>query len=454
MSRTETDLGQSDGPLPAAVEAPVALVPVAEKRNLCVLALHHILLRIAWIFKTESVIMPAFVDSISGAGWVRGCLPVLNRLGQGVPPLLLAHRVRLARRKKLVLLACTVSMGVPFLVLAAMNRQMGEQSRWWAIPGFLLLYVVFFTFSGLNRLAFDTLQGKLIRPQRRGRLLSLYGLGGSIASIACAVMLLGRWLSQPGGFSHVFLFAGSGFVVAGLCAAWLLEPADSIRADGSDLPHPFREAANVLRGDGAFRRAAVLAMLLISVQLLFPHFQALGREHLDIAAAGTHLMVWVVAQNAGFGIFSLIFGALADRFGNRLSLRVGACLLATVPPLALLLAGPLRNTAHRAYWLTFFLLSLTPVTIKTLANYTLELAEPADHPRYISTMNFCLAVPLLLSPGVGLLVDVAGFGPTFLAITGCLLSAAWLTFRIREPRHEGRRPLRRTEEPALAPDLP
>ncbi|HID75426.1 MAG TPA: hypothetical protein EYP56_05445, partial [Planctomycetaceae bacterium] len=57
-----------------------------EARNLLLLATHQIVFRIGWVFKTESVIMPAFVDLVAGPGWVRGCLPVLNRLGQSVPP--------------------------------------------------------------------------------------------------------------------------------------------------------------------------------------------------------------------------------------------------------------------------------------------------------------------------------------------------------------------------------
>jgi hypothetical protein len=46
------------------------------------LLVHQSLFRVAWIFKTESVIMPAFLDSISESGLIRGALPLLNRTGQ------------------------------------------------------------------------------------------------------------------------------------------------------------------------------------------------------------------------------------------------------------------------------------------------------------------------------------------------------------------------------------
>jgi len=40
--------------------------------------------------------MPAFLDTIAGAGWVRGCLPVLKRLGQSIPQFLFADFPRAA----------------------------------------------------------------------------------------------------------------------------------------------------------------------------------------------------------------------------------------------------------------------------------------------------------------------------------------------------------------------
>jgi len=53
-----------------------------EPRNFAVIAWYQIVIRVGWIFKTERIIMPAFLDYIGGSAWLRGCLPVLNRFGQ------------------------------------------------------------------------------------------------------------------------------------------------------------------------------------------------------------------------------------------------------------------------------------------------------------------------------------------------------------------------------------
>ena len=43
-----------------------------EPRNFILLAVYQIVLRVGWIFKTESIVMPAFLDHIGGTPWLRG----------------------------------------------------------------------------------------------------------------------------------------------------------------------------------------------------------------------------------------------------------------------------------------------------------------------------------------------------------------------------------------------
>ncbi len=148
-------------PLETSVQIPVEselssdeshrlLIESHERRNLFTLALHHIVLRVAWIFKTETVIMPSFLDTIAGAGWRRGCLPVLNRTGQSVPSLILSERLVHTPKKKWALLGTSFLMGMPFLVLSAIWFLLTDKQQAWLPPAFLLLYFFFFSMTGLN----------------------------------------------------------------------------------------------------------------------------------------------------------------------------------------------------------------------------------------------------------------------------------------------------------------
>ena len=404
-----------------------------ETRNLFVLAFHHIVLRVAWIFKTESVIMPAFVDAISGAGWIRGCLPMLNRFGQSVPSLMLADRVRRTPQKKWILLSTTLAMAVPFLVVSILSWSLEDKRQPWFPVVFLVLYFLFFTATGLNQLSFGTVQGKLIRPSRRGRLMGLAGVFGSIPAVICAWFLLQDWLNRPdGGYDFIFGFTGVGFLVAGMICWLIVEPADEFEVRKATRRNPFTTAWNSLKSDSNLRQLCIVGMLFMTAQMLFPHYQALGREQSGYEPVS--LMAWVIAQNLGAGLFSPIVGAIADRFGNRITLRLEILMAAGTPLLALLLVGNLLEGIAGPYWLTFFLLAFVPVTVKTLVNYTLEICQPNKHPQYISTLKVCMAVPFVLSPFVGLLIDRIGFRPVFIGVFVVMLAAWLMTFRLPEPR--------------------
>ena len=81
------------------------------------MALYQVVLRCGWIFKTESIIMPAVLDSLGGGAWLRGFLPLFNRFGQSIPPLLASRAVTVAPKKKSVMVSTTLLMAVCFITL-------------------------------------------------------------------------------------------------------------------------------------------------------------------------------------------------------------------------------------------------------------------------------------------------------------------------------------------------
>lgn len=420
--------------LPASLRANEP--PPHESRNFWILVAYQVILRAGWIFKTESVVMPHAADALDSTGLARGWLPLLNRFGQSVPPVLAARRLKNLAKKQWAFMATTAAMTLCFLGLTSLwIVPLASQHRLSALL-FLVLYAIFFSAIGINQLAFNTLQGKLIRATRRGRLLMIADFVGGLTAVICAVTLLRGWLHEDhADYSAIFGFTTCLFAAAS-AMTWLLRewPDDHFEPSGG-VKHVFGAAWRTLAADKNFRRLACVSALFSTTLVLFPHYQALARERLGLGT--TWLVWWVVAQNCGTALFSLVTGPVADRHGNRLALRI-VTLLILMGPLAALAAVFWPSLGKIAFPLVFLFVGLTPVAQKTFNNYTLEITRPQNHPRYLSTLNLSMALPIFASPLVSLLIAAIGFEAVYAGVIGLLFLGWLLSFGLIEPR-AGRR---------------
>ncbi len=421
----------------ALAQAPAQAVVVElprSPRNFLVLAIYQVLIRIGWIFKTESIVMPAFMDAVGGTPALRGCLPMLNRFGTSIPPLLMARRLKNMPQKRRALFRCSLTTGLLFWALALMATLAAGHYHAWTPWVFLAIYGTFFSFHGLDELSLGSLQGKLIPATSRGRLMTLSISLGAPLAIVAAGLSMGRWLARPdGGFEMLFLASGTFFVAASLATFFLVESDDAYADPPVRLSSHVAAAGALLKSDENFRRLATVAGMFGASLMMFPHYQALAHQRLDLDL--TNLLLWVIVQNAGAGLFSLLAGPVADWQGNRVVLRTAILICGCVPLLALLLVHVDPAIGRRWFWLVFLPLGLTPVTIRTLSNYTLEICRPADHARYLSTLSVCLAAPIvLLASLVGGLVSLIGYEAVFIGGAAVILCGGMLTFRLDEPR--------------------
>lgn len=421
-----------------AAKAPPPDVPPHEARNFWILVIYQVILRAGWIFKTESVVMPHAADALDHTGLARGWLPLLNRFGQSVPPVLAARRVKNLPKKQWAFMATTASMTLCFLGLTSLWLVPGAAGQPLSAVVYLLLYVCFFSAIGVNQLTYNTIQGKLIRPTRRGRLLMIADFVGASAAVVCAATLLMQWLHDDhADYAAIFGFTTCLFAAASAMSWFLKEQPDDYFEPSRGRAHVFAAAWQTLKSDRNFRRLAIVSALFSTTLILFPHYQAVARQELGL---GTKWLVWfVVAQNAGTALFSVVTGPIADARGNRLALRV-VTLLIIAGPLAALAAIHWPTIGREIFPLVFLFVGLTPVAQKTFNNYTLEITEPEHHPRYLSTLSLCMALPIFSSPLVSPLINAIGFQAVYLVVVGLLLAGWLLSFGLIEPR-SGRGPI-------------
>ena len=382
--------------------------------------------------------MPAVLDVIGGSAWLRGFLPTLNRFGQSIPPLLVSDGVRRSGLKRTIVVSTTLVMGFAFLLLALIWMVTGGDHS--SLPFvFLLIYACFFTATGINQLGLNTLTGKLVKIRQRG-LLSLLGtVIGALLAVICAYVLLNFWLSdteENGGsrFDLIFLFTGVAFCIAALLVSRLRERPDISKKPTLSLAKVLSGSLDRFRDDRNFMLLAIAAGLFGMALTLFPHYQRLGRDRFELGL--TALIPWVIAQNLGAASFSIPSGWIADRLGNRIVLRWMLATMCVAPVLAIVLAQ-FPSLGWSWFTVVFWLLGLTPVAIRFFNNYTLEITERSNHPKYLSTLGLAMALPpMLLSIPIGWLAEAISFEFVFLVVTVCLLTAFILTFFLIEPRHE------------------
>jgi MFS family permease len=422
-------LSEAAMPKDMAAEAQIA---GHQRRNFLALTIYQIILRSGWIFKTESIIMPAVLDLISDRPWVRAMLPLLNRLGQSVPPMLMSRRSQIAPRKSRMLLSTTLAMAICFGLLALLWLVTKGERTWWLPIVFLACYGIFFAAMGINQLVFSMTQGKLIEVTQRGRLLSVSNTLGAGLAIICAIVLLPQWLHEDtADVAEIFGFAAGCFFLSAVALLFLVEPADKVELPKQSIVKQFGHVLAPLTYDRNFQRLMYVGAMYGASMGLFPHYQYVGRNVVDLPFS--RLIWWLIYQNVGMAMFSFLAGPVADRFGNRLVLRLSMLGLCAAPLLTLILSayGP---EAGKWYDLVFVLVGLTPVTYRTVQNYTLEICSSEDQSRYLSAVGLGMASTLILSPVLGWVMGIAGYALVFYIVTAMIASGWVVTWWLEEPR--------------------
>lgn len=418
-----------------------------EARNTAWLEAYQIVVRIGWIFKTETIIMPAVLDAVVDSGGLRGLLPVLNRGGQSLPPLVVSGPLGRLPRKKWALVGTSAAMAACFGLLAVAWGPLEARRPDLLALLFLLLYAGFSAVNGLNQLAFAALQGKLVSPGRRGRALVVGTAVGSVLAIVAAVALLGPWLGQPDGFPKIFAATALFFALAAVLPIFIDEPAELAETAAvmpaanvgrlAGMRAAFRRGIDgwrrTLAADAALLRLALVAACFSAVLIMFPHYQAFARDRLGSRIDS--LLWWVIVQNAATGVASLFAGPISDRRGTRVVLVWLVALSAATPLVATGLSLLPHATAVEWFWLVYVPLGLNPISLKIFTNYALELAPAAvEHPRYVSIVGAALAAPFVVSPLVGMAVDRFGFRHVFVVGAAVIAWGAVVATGLPEPR--------------------
>ena len=402
-------------------------------RNFLVLTLHTVLFRIGWVFKTESILMPGFLHTLTPSGAIRGFLPLISRFGQSIPPLIAAHWITKRSVKKWVFFSTALLVCLPWGILAVLILVASEGHRTLMVLAFLILYAFHWLVCGIVNLLHGTMLGKLIPVLKRGRFVGLSELLRGLFAVAAVFVLMPAWLDEGViGYSKIFGATGFFFLLGALSLLGIEEPVDDTSANDGTLWEFVLGLVHLVRQDRNFRRLIGVIVLFYVNLLLFPHYTVFGMETLRLGEES--FVGFLIAQAGANALISPLSGHIADRRGNRITLQGLIFLSACVPLAAVGISTLPLHLGRRLYWIVFACIGFIPVSQRITTNYVLEMAPQSLHAQYLGTLNLVRMLPVLISPIVGWAMDLFSFQPVLLVCSGLIFCSGVMTFWLKEPR--------------------
>jgi len=402
-------------------------------RNFFVLILHTVLFRIGWVFKTESILMPGFLYTLTASGAIRGFLPLISRFGQSIPPLIAAHWISKRPVKKWAFFGTALLVCLPWIILAALILVVSEDHRTLMVFAFLSLYTLHWLVCGTVNLLHGTMLGKLVPVLQRGQFVGISELLRGLFSIAAVYILMSAWLDEGVvGYSKIFGATGAFFLLAALSLWGIKEPLDDTSDNDGTLWEFVLGLVHLVRRDRNFRRLIGVIFLFYANFLLFPHYTVFGMETLRLGEES--FVGFLIAQAGANALISPLSGHIADRRGNRITLRGLIFLSACIPLVAVGISVLPLHLGRRLYWIVFACIGFIPVSQRITTNYVLEMAPQSLHAQYLGTLNLVRMLPVLISPLVGWAMDLFSFQPVLLVCSGLIFCSGVMTLWLKEPR--------------------
>ena len=381
-------------------------------------------------FASSSTIMALYVSKLTSSPLLIGLLAVIAQAGWFLPQLFTANAVEHLARKKPVI----VNLGfflerLPtwFWVLAALL----------AVRAPVLALVIFFVSfawqnlgAGAAATAWQDLIARCFPVNRRGRLMGMMMFVGAAAGLGGAA--LSAWLLKtypfPTNFAYTFAIAAGAITLSWFFLALTREPVQPVAVPPKSNRQFWSGLPRIIEQDRNFRHFLIARMLMAlgSMGVGFVAVAAVAHWAVPDGTVGIYTGALLLGQLVG----NLSLGLMADRFGHKLPLELGAVASFFAFGLAWLAPSP------EWYYLVFALLgfSFGAVMVSGIL-VVMEFCEAERRPTYIGIANTSVGVVSIASPLLGAWLASIGYGWLFaIGAAVNLLALVMLHWTVREPR--------------------
>lgn len=402
------------------------------KRNFAANLAHGLLGQTGFRLVTAPTFVPAYIYLLSGSEFMVGFALAAQWFGNALSSTFGATLVE--HRKRVLPMGLLIGWGMRLGVLGLALSGYFMPTKWALIFACIFL-MMFGLFNGIQAVIFNTLMAKVIPLRLRGRLTGFRNFAAGLTAAGVAYVG-GKYFVEANalgnGYATTFLVA---FVLTATGLSMLMlvrEPEPPEVRLRTNYWHRLRQIPSLLRGDRELARfyiataAASLGTLAVPFYILFAG-EAIG-------LSGTNLGVLSIAFLLAQTGTNLLWGSIADKFGNRL---VFLCAIGLWAFSTLMLLE-----AHSLLTLGIVFAGLGSGQggfQNSTQNIILEFGTREDLPMRIAMMNTGIALMNAMGPLFGgLIAHSLGFTAVF-SISAVMLAISFATvlFTVKEPRARG-----------------
>jgi MFS family permease len=423
----------------ATLEAPL---PADYARNARAIAGEAAVTGFAMSFFSTTTVLPAYVATLTRSEVMVGLVVGLVSAAWLLPQLaIVSLTARVVHKRRLMMAALWANRPV-YLALSLATLLLAARQPALALALLIVGLLLHAVGDATATTAWFDLLGRLIPPQRRGRVLGgaqvLGGLTGIGAGIVVRYVLSPRF---PWGYpaNYATLLAITGVCLlggTGLLSRLREPPPSPERQAAPSVRQVLASLPRILLGDRPFRRALIVRLLGACAGLANAFYVLYATRHLGLSAETTGY--FVSAQVAGLLASGLLTPPVQDRLGPLAHMRLTVGLAALPAGLALLLGALAPTLGPRIlypYLLVYFFLGLYGSFLNwPFFNWILEYAPEPRRAVYIGLFNTLAAVGALAPTLGGWVVRTFSYPAAFVLSAACALGALLLALKLPNPR--------------------
>ncbi len=382
------------------------------------------------VISNETVI-PLLLTRLGASSVILGVITALANLGILLPQLFGAGISQERPYKKPITMLFGLGERLPFLLIGLAVWLWGGTAPAFALGAYVVLRVVSSLSVGTIIPAWYTLIGKTIPTRRRGL---FFGLGrGSGALLGVGGALLAGYLldsrGYPRGYALCFVIAWVSMMVSWLGLTITREPPDLAVKPRTPMRTYFQELPAILSGNRNYARFVVARCVTVLGTMALSFFIVYGSRRFALTGAQVGGLTATIATTQA--VLYLVWGLIADRFGHKRVLCIGAACMACAGLMA-------RWTPDVGGLFVAFALMGAAVSAEMISSSSivLEFAPADEQPTYVGLSNTLVAPFRTVAPILGgTLAGALGYGGLFLiAALVSAAGAATMALAVHEPR--------------------